>query len=168
MSGGTINTDRLAFGNNADATATVNMSGGTMNVTAVSAAGNRGALGLGAQGLGSKVLNLSGSALISAERLNSNAGGVVNLSGSAILNLKGSTIEVSPGVKADTAPTFSMTSAHLGVSSWASVLGTIDLGSFNTQLQVIGIDGRFPPVESWRSYRDSEFCQPVQRRYHQR
>jgi hypothetical protein len=135
MSGGTINTDRLNFGNNATAAASLNMSGGTINVTATSAAASRGALGLGST---TPDLDLSGSALISAERLNNNSGGSIDLGGAGILRLKGSTVEASPGVKANTAPTFSMTSAHVGASTWASILGTINLSSFNSRLEAIG------------------------------
>jgi len=146
MSGGTINADRINFGNidtnssvgsltGAPTSSVLNMSGGTINVTANSATGSRGALGLGSAAAD---LNLSGTALISAERLNNNPGGSIDLGGSSILDLKGSTIFASPGVVLNTSPTFSMTTAHVGISTWASTLGTINFSSTDSLLRVNG------------------------------
>ena len=107
MSGGEINADRTAWANNPTASTTLNMSGGSINMVASvgSTAGTRGSLRLGE---GDSQLNLSGTAVVVAERLLLNAGGTIDLAGSALLHLPGSTLETAPGsgVLESDAPTF--------------------------------------------------------------
>lgn len=135
MTGGTINADRINWANDA-ATATLSMSGGVMNMAAntASTSGNRGALVLGSGGAD---LDLSGLALISAERLLNNAGGSIDLGGSSILHLKGSTIETAPGSGLLASPTFSFTEQFL-LNDWTGAMGTINLSAWNSLLRVVG------------------------------
>jgi hypothetical protein len=144
MSGGAINTDRLNIGNkNADpalppTSAVLNMSGGTIEVAAniASTAGNRGAFVLGST---VPDVNLSGSSLVSAERLLINAGGSIDLADTAVLHLKGSTIETAPGsgVLASTSPTFSFAQQFFN-GLWAEVLGKVNFSSVDSVLRVEG------------------------------
>lgn len=144
MSGGTINTDRFNIGNkNADpalppTSAVLNMSGGTIEAAAdiASTAGNRGAFVLGST---VPVVNLSGTAFVSAERLLINAGGSIDLAGTALLHLKGSTIETAPGsgVLASTSPTFSFAQQFFS-GLWAEVLGKVNFSSLDSTLRVAG------------------------------
>lgn len=144
MSGGTINTDRFNIGNkNADPalppmSAVLNMSGGTIEATAdiSSTAGNRGAFVLGST---VPDVNLSGTALVSAERLLINAGGTIDITGTALLHLKGSTIETAPGsgVLASTSPTFSFAQQFV-TGLWAEVLGKVRLNEVGAVLRVEG------------------------------
>jgi hypothetical protein len=136
MTGGTINADRTAWANNLTSTAILNMSGGLINMVASpgSTQGTRGSLRLGE---GESQLNLSGSAVVAAERLLINEGGRIDLDGSALLSLSGSTIDSleSPGVLAS--PTFSFTQQFVS-GNWLEVLGTVNLSSVDSVLRVLG------------------------------
>jgi hypothetical protein len=135
MTGGTIAADRINWANDS-ASATLSMSGGVMNMAAnpASTSGNRGALVLGSAGAD---LDLSGLALISAERLLNNAGGSIDLGGSSTLHLKGSTIETAPGSGLLASPTFSFAEQFL-LNDWTGALGTINFSSFDSLLRVVG------------------------------
>jgi hypothetical protein len=136
MTGGTINADRTAWANSATASTTLNMTNGLINMVASvgSTAGTRGSLRLGE---GDSQLNLSGVAVVVAERLLINAGGTIDLGGNALLNLTGSTIESdsSPGVLAS--PTFEFSQQSVS-GKWSEVLGVVNFSSLDSVLRVVG------------------------------
>jgi hypothetical protein len=133
MTGGEINTDRLSWANSASSTAVLNMTGGIINVIATSDAGTRGAMSFGD---GQGQLNLSGTAIIAAERLRMNAGGTLDLDGNSQLYLAGSTVSE--------APTFDFSEQFLQ-GDWSGVNGRINFSSFESKLLVAGETDNWNP-----------------------
>jgi hypothetical protein len=131
MSGGVLNADRINWGNDAAATATLNMSSGVINVVRQPDSTNStsGAFGLQA---GNPQLDLSGDALVNAERLLINNGGTLTLGGDAIMNVTGATdgratLDFSIGLV-----------PPLAGGGWSNVNGTINFSSLDSVLQVTG------------------------------
>ena len=83
MSGGTLNVDRITFGQKAGDSSTLNMSAGTININTSDAtpASTSGSLRMG---LGDANLNISGTAVITAEKLYIAEGGLINMSGGTV------------------------------------------------------------------------------------
>jgi hypothetical protein len=103
MSGGTLNIDRITFGQTAGDSSTLNMSAGTINISTSDAtpASTSGSLRMG---LGNANLNISGTAVITAEKLYIAEGGLINMSGGTI-SITGAE---------DAQPTFNFTEAAIG------------------------------------------------------
>jgi len=103
MSGGTLNIDRVTFGQKADDSSTLNMSAGTININTSDAtpATTSGSLRMG---LGNANLNISGTAVITAEKLYITEGGLINMSGGTV-SITGAE---------DAQPTFNFTKAAIG------------------------------------------------------
>lgn len=136
MSGGEINTDRMGFANNATATATLNMTGGTINLLRTTGTATH-AGGLRMQSAGA-ALNIGGDAVINAQKLYINEGGLLTLSGNALINISGS--------DDGTNFTFDFAPAFLGLPrgeddpdwSWDDVLGQIEFASLGASIFVAG------------------------------
>ena len=103
MSGGTLNIDRVTFGQKAGDSSTLNMSAGTININTSDAtpASSSGSLRMG---LGNANLNISGTAVITAEKLYIAEGGLINMSGGTV-SITGAE---------DAQPTFNFTEAAIG------------------------------------------------------
>ncbi len=103
ISGGTLNVDRITFGQKAGDSSTLNMSAGTININSSDAtpASTSGSLRMG---LGNANLNISGNAVITAEKLYIAEGGLINMSGGTI-SITGAE---------DVQPTFNFTEAAIG------------------------------------------------------
>lgn len=83
MSGGVLNGDRQTWGQQVGDSSTLTMSGGTINITLTdpTPASNSGAL---TTSVGNPVLNISGTAVINADKLYINAGGLISMTAGAI------------------------------------------------------------------------------------
>jgi len=127
MSGGEINADRMGFANNATATATLNMTGGKLILAQNGGTASHSG-GLRMQGPGA-TLNIGGDALVNAQKLYINDGGLLNLSGDALIDISGST----DGENA----TFDFS---LGLVDWSQVNGEINFASTGALLRVAGED----------------------------
>jgi hypothetical protein len=103
MSGGTLNIDRVTFGQKAGDSSTLNMIAGTININTSDAtpATTSGSLRMG---LGNADLNISGTAVITAEKLYIAEGGLINMSGGTV-SITGTE---------DAQPTFNFTKAAIG------------------------------------------------------
>jgi len=103
MSGGTLNLDRITFGQKAGDSSTLNMSAGTININTSDAtpASSSGSLRMG---LGDANLNISGTAVIIAEKLYIAEGGRINMSGG--------TVRITGAEDAE--PTFNFAEAAIG------------------------------------------------------
>jgi len=103
MSGGTLNIDRVTFGQKAGDSSTLNMSAGTININTSDAtpASTSGSLRMG---LGNANLNISSTAVITAEKLYIAEGGLINMSGGTV-SITGAE---------DAQPTFNFTEAAIG------------------------------------------------------
>jgi len=124
MSDGVINADRMGFANNSG-TAVLNMTGGVINLAQNGGTASHSG-GLRMQGPGA-TLNIGGDALVNAQKLYINDGGVINLSGNALLDISGSN---------DAFATFDFSS---GLSDWTTVNGQINFGTMDTAvLRVLG------------------------------
>jgi hypothetical protein len=115
ISGGAINTDRLIWANEATATATLTMTGGTFNIAKApdSTSVSSGGLVLGA---GAASLSIGGDAEINIEKLRISDGGMITLHGDARMVIAGST----DGTNA----TFDFSTAYLN-ADWSAVLGRL-------------------------------------------
>ena len=103
MTGGTLNIDRVTFGQTAGDSSTMNMSAGTINISTSDAtpATTSGSLRMG---LGIADLTISGSAVITAEKLYIAEGGLITM--------RGGTVRIT-GAE-DAQPTFNFTQAAMG------------------------------------------------------
>jgi hypothetical protein len=137
MSGGTLNADRMNWGNLAatelapGASATLNMSSGVINVVRTEGSTNTtsGAFGLQA---GNPEIDLTGNALVNTERLLINNGGTLDLGGDSVMNVTGATdgratLDFAAG----------LISPALG-GGWDTVNGTINFSTRDSVLQVTG------------------------------
>lgn len=128
MSGGEINADRLIFAN--EGTGILNMTGGTINLADTGGGQTTaGALVMGSVGA---ALNIGGDAVINADKLRINNGGLLTLGGNALINIAGAgdgneTFDFSIGL----APAF------LG-GGWGNVDGQIEFASLGASLVVAG------------------------------
>jgi hypothetical protein len=112
MSGGTLTADRITFGQTTAGT-TVNMTGGTINITQkpTSTTSTSGSLRMGA---GNPNLYISGTAVINADKFYINEGGLITMNGGAIY--------VNGTI--DSNPTFNFTEAEI-----SSMLGKVEFNS---------------------------------------
>jgi hypothetical protein len=125
MSDGVINTERMGFANSLTATATLNMTGGVINLAQNGGTASHSG-GLRMQGPGA-TLNIGGDALVNAQKLYINDGGLLNLSGDALIDISGST----DGTNA----TFDFS---IGLVNWSQVNGEINFASTGALLRVAG------------------------------
>lgn len=131
MSGGEINTDRMGFANNATATATLNMTGGTINLLRTTGTASH-AGGLRMQSAGA-ALNIGGDAVINAQKLYINDGGLITLSGNALINISGS----DDGANFTFDFLLGSVPEQVG-GGWDKVLGQIEFASLGASIIVAG------------------------------
>ncbi len=121
MSGGNIFADRMGLANNETATATFDMTGGTLLLARTTGTATHSG-GLRMQSAGA-MASFGGTAVVNTEKLFINDGGLLILSDDASIRVEGSTDEANP--------TFDFSAAYLS-SDWSTVLGRIVVngGSF--------------------------------------
>jgi hypothetical protein len=128
MTGGSINADRLIFANN-ESFATLNMTGGSFNLAAVADGGTQTTKGALVMSSAGAALNIGGNAVVNAEKLYINSGGLLTLSGDALIDIAGSTDGSNP--------TFDFAQQFL-LGDWSGTAGSINFSSLGSLLRVAG------------------------------